>query len=483
VPVQFEKSGSCLMEEPTVTGMNAMNRSFNKSFSKTKIGLIHHLGHGNLGDDVTLDAVTGNIKSRWPDAVFVAFTLNPADTERRHGIPAYALRRDSKLPPETVAADKAAPRETGLKARVKGWASGNKFLSAILRIGNAALIGRPRALMQEMAFLAESFRAIKSQDLVIMSGGGQLFDSWDGPWGFPYTLFKWTVLARLSGARCYFLNVGAGPLARPLSRWFVRRALGMADYVSFRDEVSRKLVQDLGFRRESGSFPDSAYSFPVPSLPKVRNRQPVVGFSPMAFCDPRADSGRDQIVYDSYIRNLGLFGAWLIREGNRIALFSTDIWFDMHAIEDVRSAIGKETGIADSPSITQPPINGTEAMFSEMSSLDYVVTCRFHGVIFAHLMNKPVLAISTHPKTSTLMAELGLSEYCVEARGCEPEVLRETFLRLAANHDAIKAQMAEKVASYRSGLQAQFDVLFQAQGGGARRISQSSEQQRARLAV
>src|SRR6516164_3045846 len=59
----------------------------------TTIGLLHHLGGGNLGDEATLDAVAYNIKRRWPTAEIVAFSMNPDDTARRHGIASYAIRR------------------------------------------------------------------------------------------------------------------------------------------------------------------------------------------------------------------------------------------------------------------------------------------------------------------------------------------------------------------------------------------------------
>src|SRR5215472_647926 len=59
----------------------------------TKIGLLHHVGGGNLGDDATLDAVAGNIKERWPNAKIVAFSMNPDDTVARHGILSHPLRR------------------------------------------------------------------------------------------------------------------------------------------------------------------------------------------------------------------------------------------------------------------------------------------------------------------------------------------------------------------------------------------------------
>ena len=42
-----------------------------------RIGLLHHMGGGNLGDDGTLDAVLQNIRSRWPDSEIVGLSMNP----------------------------------------------------------------------------------------------------------------------------------------------------------------------------------------------------------------------------------------------------------------------------------------------------------------------------------------------------------------------------------------------------------------------
>jgi hypothetical protein len=42
-----------------------------------------------------------------------------------------------------------------------------------------------------------------------------------------YTIFKWIVLARPAKAKPVFLNVGAGLLARPLSKYFIRTALSL----------------------------------------------------------------------------------------------------------------------------------------------------------------------------------------------------------------------------------------------------------------
>ncbi len=93
--------------------------------------------------------------------------------------------------------------------------------------------------------------------------------------------------------------------------------------------------------------------------------------------------------------------------------------------------------------------------------MDYVVTCRFHGVIFAHLLNKPVLAIAHHPKVRDLMADLELSSYCVDIRKFDLKLLAEKFASMIANADDIKRRMAASLARNRLQLKSQFDELFQ----------------------
>jgi len=92
--------------------------------------------------------------------------------------------------------------------------------------------------------------------------------------------------------------------------------------------------------------------------------------------------------------------------------------------------------------------------------VDYIVTCRFHGVVFAHLLNKPVLALSHHPKVTTLMNDLGLSKYCMDIRTFDPALLADTFASLVADTEEVKCRMAASLAKYRSRLMSQFDELF-----------------------
>lgn len=428
-----------------------------------KIGLLDHIGGGNLGDEATQTAVMQEIKARWPDSVICGFSMNPSDSASRHGICCYQIRRKMWVFPYRNS--RAEERNNKIKAAL----SEHHLLLWLLRTINTVAIRLPSEVISESIFLVKSLRIIRTFDILIISGGGQLLESWGGPWSYPYTIFKWIVLAKLSRVKCYFINVGAGPLKRPLSKYFVTRALHLADYASFRDAKSRALAHEVGFRGKADVFPDSVYSLNIQPFKASRlaaghrQHQPIVGLSPMAFCDPRRYWIQDQGVYEAFIGKFTLFGSWLSHR-HRLLLFSTDIWFDLQTIEELGVAVKNANHMADTRVLNCDVITNTEALLSQMSSMDYIVTCRFHGVIFAHLMNIPVIAISHHPKVVTLMTDLGLSEYCLDIHSFDAELLATTFTRMVSDKQRIKALMAEKAALYKKALTSQFDRLFASEG-------------------
>jgi polysaccharide pyruvyl transferase WcaK-like protein len=431
-----------------------------------KIGLLHHVGGGNLGDGATLEAVAGNIKRRWPNAEIVAFSMNPDDTERQHGIKSHALRRNCW----SIGYKSTGVGET-FKASLKALA--RKYRPAFYLLNAAsAVIRLPIGLFGELRFLVSSHRIIKSFDLLIISGGGQLTEK-DGPWGFPYTIFKWVVLARSAGVSCVFLNVGAGPLTRPLSRFFARRALLAADYVSLRDDKSRALVHEIGFKGESRVYPDSVYGLeiaPTKSSARETSYQSIVGFAPMPYPDlnPSGYSAeRNQVVYDAFIGKLASFASWLVSRSYTLALFGTDIGVDPLAMRDLQRALLSNHGVPPPLSGVNHSITSVRDLLATMSGMDYVVTCRFHGVIFAHLLNKPVLAIAHHPKVTELMAALELPDYCVDIRDFSVSLLADRFASMVNNAEEIKSRMATKLTRNRQLLGNQFDELFEAPGKSA----------------
>jgi polysaccharide pyruvyl transferase WcaK-like protein len=423
-----------------------------------RIALLHHVGGGNLGDDATLDTVLQNLKRLRPNAVMAAFTINPDDTKQRHQIPSYPIRTT----PWVFGYTRATAKSTW-KSTIRALARQHRFLFFLPRLCYD-LARIPKTLYSEVSFLVASRRIISSFDLLIISGGGQLTE-WGGPWAFPYTLFKWVLLAKSARLKCLFLNVGAGPLSHPLSKFFVRRALTGADYVSFRDDQSRLLASQIGFKGSGQVFPDCVYSRDVRTLNTSAPRkssQLVVGIAPMPYWGHRVDpSEKNSVLYQGFIDKLATFAASLVKDSYLLRLFGTDIGVDPLAIEDLQLSLLKHHNVATAE---YSSVRSIDELLSSMSAVDYVVTCRFHGVVLAHLLNKPVLALSPHPKVRTLMNDLGLSKYCLDIRTFDAKLLADTFAFLVADTDEVKRHMAACLAEYRSRLMSQFDELFADEG-------------------
>jgi polysaccharide pyruvyl transferase WcaK-like protein len=240
--------------------------------------------------------------------------------------------------------------------------------------------------------------------------------------------------------------------------------LRAAAYVSFRDGESQTLAREIGFLGQSDVLPDSVYSLEIPAAsldsPKKRARS-IVGLSPkLGLQALRSPESKSPGTSGDFLETLARFACWLDDKSYLLALFGTDIAEDSLAIENLETAIRKRrngTAIASSSSYA---VRSLDDLLSAMAAMDYVVTCRFHGIIFAHLLNKPVLAISPHPKVKTLMKDLDLAGYCVDAGECDLNRLTDAFAALVSNADAIRSRMADRLSSYRSQLAVQFDELF-----------------------
>jgi len=188
----------------------------------------------------------------------------------------------------------------------------------------------------------------------------------------------------------------------------------------------------------------------------------MVGFAPMPYPDRREfPAEKDQSFYNEFIRKLAVFASWLVGQSYAVTMFGTDIGVDPAAIEDLQLALLSHQGITSSQYSVNHSVKSVHDLLATMSRMDYVVTCRFHGVVFAHLLNKPVLAIAHHPKVMDIMGDLQLSSYCVDIRDFDVKLLLERFASMVINAEEIKSRMAASLTRNKQQLRSQFDELFQ----------------------
>ena len=177
---------------------------------KRRIGFFGFFGSGNSGNDGSLETMLRRVREAFPDAEILCVCAEPA---------------------------KVGPRLAVNCVRIN-W----RPQSAALQKLDRWLFNIPR----EIATLIHGVRHLRKLDALIIPGTGILDDFCTGPRGMPYWLFRWSLLARLTGTRVAFVSIGAGPIHHPLSRWLMKKAAGMASYRSYRDRYSLEYMRDIG---------------------------------------------------------------------------------------------------------------------------------------------------------------------------------------------------------------------------------------------
>ena len=436
-----------------------------------KIALLTPYGGKNLGDAAIQEAVIANIRKRYPDAHIYLITLWPENTTKLHGV--------SSFPITTLAipyyasglsignrhgkdADTSITVRHDLLSRAKAAIKRSSLLYSSLKLVYTIVFKVPRAFCIEMLHITRAYKFLKGANLLLISGGGQLDDYWGGPWGHPYALFKWGLLARAVGARYVFLSVGTCALESRLTTCFIRYALRLATYRSYRDQTSKKLLEHMAFTRKDAVYPDLAFSYVNGRIRHRAGRSNVgrvVGMSPIAYLSRYSWPKKDISAYEHYFGNLVHFISDLIRQEYSIVFFSTDSP-DRKVINDVVASIAKDVSLNINGRIYQPHTDTLDDLFAQLCNVDYVVASRLHGVLLSHLLCIPVLAISYDRKVNTHMTDMGMSEYCLDIHNLETVSLLKSFESLTMNADRIKLSLKENGADYAGALKRQYDFVL-----------------------
>ena len=146
--------------------------------------------------------------------------------------------------------------------------------------------------------------------------------------------------------------------------------------------------------------------------------------------NPRRDT------YERYLESLAVFVRWLLDHDYDVKLLLGDD-ADTFVIDDLRAVLRERLASDIDERVTDHPIGSVHELLSQLSATDLVVATRFHNVLMSLLLSKPVIAISFHHKCSSLMSEMGLSEYCHDINQMNADTLIEQFQALVSNADEV----------------------------------------------
>ncbi|MFI6758014.1 polysaccharide pyruvyl transferase family protein [Micromonospora sp. NPDC050417] len=347
------------------------------------IGVIGSYGGRNLGDEAILTGLLGDVRAIRPDAHIIVFSRNPEHTARTH---------------------------QGVEP--------------------AAWDGIRRA---------ESSVTIARLDLLILGGGGILYDS------EARRYLRLVLAAQERGLPVFTYAVGAGPLSDPVDCSMVEQSLEAAIEVTVRDDESQLVLEGIGVNRSITVTADPAFllepeEFPMSLLHRegVRRGRRLVG---MSVREPGRAASRLDV--DGYHRLLAQIGDFLVRRLDANVLF---VPMERDDIKHSHGVLSHMTA-ADQGRILHGDYSPRQ-LLGLMSHLDMAVGMRLHFLIFAAMSGVPFLPLPYAGKVFDFAQRIGVPALSGLAREVEGPLLAEVD-QLWDERDARAEGTAERVDQVR----------------------------------
>jgi len=400
--------------------------------SRRKICFFGIFGSGNLGNEATLCAILSNLRRIVPNAEIACICSGPQETAAEYNISAFPMK-EKPLPPVT-----------------------NQLVKGLRRI----FVGIP----MEVYRWYKAITILKDADMLVMTGTGMLGDFGILPTNLHYEIVKWSLAAKLCRCKLLFVSVGVGPIRHWLSRVLVKTALRLADYRSYRDTFSKDYLEGIHFDTKNDFVcPDLAFSLPKTMIPPDTAKElrgTVVGVGIMTYRNKSNSGEADNRIYHAYITKLSLFVSWLLDQGYIVRLLIGDAVYDERVRQDMRLSLERNGIKYQQGRIIDNPASSVNDVLSQLAATDAVIASRFHNVLLALLLGKPVVAISYHEKVDALMAALGLADFCQDIENIDVDKLIEQFTTIEQCAGILKPQIAQKAEVYRRALEVQYDRIF-----------------------
>ena len=249
----------------------------------------------------------------------------------------------------------------------------------------------------------------------------------------------------------------------PLGRWLIKSALALADFRSYRDQATRDYLSTVGIPAANDAvYPDLAFSLAGGAKPRnevAAHQRPIVGLGVMLDAGPYGPAGSDNTTYRRSLDIFAMLGEWLLAREYNIRLLIGGVC-DRPVRQELKCLLEKNLPMHDGDRIIEAPDVSVDEFLSELAETEFVVATRFHNVLLALLCNKPVIAISFHPKCTSLMSAMGLSEYCLDINHLDANELIEKVQALERNAGELKYLIRARVGQFREALEEQYELMF-----------------------
>jgi polysaccharide pyruvyl transferase CsaB len=307
-----------------------------------RIGITGSYGGLNLGDEAILHSIIAQLRRDLPVEITV-FSRDPEDTKRRHGVErAVPVRKMSR---------------------------------------------------------AEAVPEVEQLDLLIVGGGGILFDA------EARIYLREAQIAKEKGVPVMLYAIGAGPLKHAGAQATVREVLEQVDVVTVRERSAQQVLEEAGVHREVIVTADPALLLKPEPLPRgilrsegLEGRRRLIG---MSVREPGvAAPDIDPKEYHALLANAADF---------MVDRYDADIVFvpmERSVLDSQHSHAVIALMLRAQRATVLKSVYTSGQLLSLMSKFTFVVGMRLHFLIFAAMRGVPFVALPYAGKVSGFLEEL-----------------------------------------------------------------------------
>ncbi|OPZ19514.1 MAG: colanic acid biosynthesis protein [candidate division BRC1 bacterium ADurb.BinA364] len=272
-------------------------------------------------------------------------------------------------------------------------------------------------------------------------------------------------------APVFFLPQAWGPFDNPKVAHFTRRAISQARLACPRDPQSLAYVEGLvGKSRDNVLLcPDIAFLFEgaapdvgralLAGLGLAGERRPLVGIVPNLRVYERAEG---KGLANAYLRALGAVARRFIENlGARLVLAPNDESVPGAPVLDDRYLCSLLELLIDDKANCRVvrdywPAENFKALWGQV---DFLLSSRFHGLVFALSQGVPVAAIGWSHKYVELLKPFGLSEFVFDHGKLDSDAIWAALEQAWNRRSESRAAIQERLPAIRSSVERLFDLV------------------------
>jgi polysaccharide pyruvyl transferase WcaK-like protein len=438
-----------------------------------RIALLTPYNGENLGDASIQHAIITNLRHRLPSVEFSGITMSDANFVEQHGQSGFPLYAGSR--PLFVSRYRKTEDRPGSGNESSAQAVKPTRLTSLAKklIRSTPVIARRvyaiRALAEraygELLHFLQGYRFLRTHHLLIVSGGGQLDEEWGGPWGHPYALFKWAVLARIARVPFAIASVGACKVTTTTCRVLLSAALRTARYRSYRDINTRRIAARL-WRRAARDpvVPDMAFNLPSSELPPPAAIPPisrgrlVVAISPIAYAKPGTWAYQNAALYSRYLQEMARVTSQLLQRDYFLVFVYSSLGNDDRVVSEILERLDEDSRRRAARQMHTPTIRTWKDLVALLMDVDFLIASRLHSAILAFVAQTPTVAVSFDPKVDWVMQDLGQTDYLLHIQ----DFTAEDVIRVLERVKQYKEPVTKQLRSYPLGIQSAFTRQYDA---------------------